>query len=144
ELTKTGTLSADESTITYASSVQNTGNVTLTDVSVTDPLLPGLSCPAIPTLAAGATQVLVCTGNVYAVQPADLDAGQVEYTATASGQLPAPPGGPSPDPVTDDDTVTTPLAQAPGLALVKTVTSTGPYAEGDTISYQFVVTNTGD
>ncbi|MGY0652325.1 beta strand repeat-containing protein, partial [Luteimonas sp. A537] len=144
ELTKTGTLSADESTITYVFSVENTGNVALTNVSVSDPLLPALDCPVIATLAPGATQTLTCTDNVYTVRPGDVDAGQVENTATASGQPPTPPGGPAPDPVTDDDTETTPLAQDAGLEVAKSVTSAGPYTEGDVITYQFVVTNTGN
>ncbi|MFC3240919.1 CshA/CshB family fibrillar adhesin-related protein, partial [Luteimonas padinae] len=144
ELIKTGTLSADESTITYAFSVENTGNVVLNNVTVSDPLLPGLDCPAIATLPAGDTQVLVCTGNVHTVLPEDVDAGEVVNIATASGVPPTPPGGPTPDPVTDDDTVTTPLAQDAELEVEKSVTSVGPYTEGDGISYQFVVTNTGN
>src|SRR5690606_30188072 len=58
---------------------------------------------------------------------------------------PVTPHNPAPTPiVTPPDEVDTPIAQEPGLEITKTVTSTGPYAEGDTISYQFVVTNTGD
>src|SRR5690606_11900561 len=37
-----------------------------------------------------------------------------------------------------------PIAQNPALELAKSVTSAGPYAEGSVISYQFVVSNTGD
>ncbi len=34
--------------------------------------------------------------------------------------------------------------QHPGLELVKAITSSGPYGEGDTINYSFTLTNTGD
>jgi uncharacterized repeat protein (TIGR01451 family) len=111
---------------------------------VSDPLLDGLSCAPIPSLAAGATASFTCTGNVYTVQPGDLNAGQVVNTATASGQPPTPPGGPVPPPVEGDASVTTPLAQNASLALAKSVTSTGPYTIGSTIAYRFVVTNTGN
>lgn len=88
-------------TIEYSFVVANTGNVTVTDVTVTDPL-PGLSpidCPGT-TLAPGAE--MTCTAT-YEVTQADVDAGVVENTATASGQTPT--GGPPP---TDTSTTTVP------------------------------------
>src|SRR5690606_16607590 len=70
-------------------------------------------------------------------------AGNYSNTATASGQPPTPPGGPIPPPVTGDDQEDVPV-QNPGLTIVKSVTSAGPYTVGDTITYSFLVTNTGD
>ncbi|WP_076585751.1 DUF7507 domain-containing protein [Solilutibacter tolerans] len=141
-------------TITYSFVVTNTGNVTLTNVRITsDPNLPSLSCTAV-TLAPGASATLTCTGNVYTITQADMNAGQASNTAVASG---TPPTGAD---VTDtsgtatnnNTPTTTPLTQAPSVALVKTAaapttglgTSTSATDAGDTITYSFVVTNTGN
>ncbi len=139
ELTKTAAVAADQSAITYSFSVSNTGNVDLTNVVVSDPRLPSLSCPAIATLAAGATQALTCTGNVYTVLPADLNAGSVSNTAHAEG---TPPGGGTP--VGDDSTVTTPLTQSPSLSIVKSAEKSTYATLGEVITYSYVVTNNGN
>lgn len=82
--------------ITYTLTVTNVGNVTLSDVVVSDPLL-GLSA-SIGTLAPGASQ----TGNgTYTVNQADIDAGSVYNVATATGA--DPNGGTVSD--SDDETV---------------------------------------
>ena len=39
--------------------------------------------------------------------------------------------------------IDTPIAQTPAMTVVKSVTSSGPYTVGSTISYSFLVTNTG-
>lgn len=69
--------------IEYTFTVENTGNMTLTNVNVTDPL-PGLSAitPTNVTLAPGAIQVFTAT---YTITQADVNAGQVVNIATASG-----------------------------------------------------------
>ncbi len=75
-------------TLTYRMSLGNAGNVTLTNVSVSDPLplLSALSCDtALPAaLAPGAT--LDCTAT-YVVQPADVS---IVNTATASSDQAGP------------------------------------------------------
>ena len=68
-------------TIDYTFTVLNAGNVTLTDVSVTDPLVGAVDCPA-DTLAPGAD--MVCTAT-YTLTQDDIDAGEVVNTASASG-----------------------------------------------------------
>src|SRR5204862_4808618 len=78
------TASAVGDLLTYTFSVTNTGNVTITGISVSDPLLPGLSC-TVASLAPSATSSCTATGNVYTVTQANVDAGQVVNTATASG-----------------------------------------------------------
>src|SRR5690606_17572905 len=81
----------------------------------------------------------------FTVSPDDGHAGNRHNSATAGGTPPSTPTNPNPPPVTTPPSpVDTPIVQDPSLELVKSVTSAGPYAEGDTITYQFVVENTGD
>ena len=122
------------STIAYSFVVTNTGNVTLTGVSVNDPQVGTVTCP-VATLAPAASTT--CTAS-YTLTQADVDAGSVANTATASG---TPPTGAA---VTATDTVTTIVTAAPAISLDKQAgTPTGTSA-GATIDYTFVVTNTGN
>ncbi|XOF33695.1 MAG: C25 family cysteine peptidase [Candidatus Electrothrix sp. YB6] len=78
--------------ITYTFRVRNTGAETLTDVTVSDPLLTGLSCDPILSLAPGTTVDFNCTGgNTYTITQLDVDNGYIDNTATATG---TPPCGP--------------------------------------------------
>ena len=61
-------------TIGYTFLVRNTGNVTLTNVNVSDPQVGSVSCPAT-TLAPGAQ--MTCTAT-YTLTQADIDAGTVD------------------------------------------------------------------
>ena len=83
-LTKTAnptTYNAVGQTITYTYVIKNTGNVTLPGpFTVTDDKVTTVTCAAGP-LAPGAT--LNCTGT-YAITQAELNAGSVTNTATAS------------------------------------------------------------
>ncbi|WP_181157581.1 LPXTG cell wall anchor domain-containing protein [Microbacterium sp. MYb62] len=122
-------------TIEYTFTATNTGNVTLTDVSISDEL-KGLS--EIVYAWPGETGVLapgesVTATATYALTQADVDAGSVDNHAFVTG---APPTG---DPVRDDDEVNTPLPQHAAIGIVKTGT-----LSGDKIDYTFLVTNTGN
>src|SRR5690606_31598842 len=150
EITKTVTSAGpytEGDTISYQFLVENTGDVTLTNVSVTDELV-GLS--AIAYAWPGAEGVLLVGESViatatYTVTAADVNAGNVHNSATAEGTPPTTPTNPTPAPiVTPPDEIDTPIAQEPGIEITKAVTSAGPYTEGDVISYQFLVENTGD
>ncbi|WP_341860924.1 Ig-like domain-containing protein [Gymnodinialimonas sp. 57CJ19] len=122
-------------TITYEFEVQNTGNQTLTNITVTDPLLPGLTCE-VATLDPG--DILICSEN-YIVTQDDVDAGTVVNTATATGNTPA--GGSVSD--TDGETTTMPAA-APAMTLGKSA-SPDPFGPlGSDVIYTFTVTNTGN
>ena len=127
-------------TIKYDFLVTNTGNVTLDPVTVSDPKLGAITCPT-GALVAGAQ--VSCTQKTYTLSQADVDAGKVDNTATATG---TPPAGP---PVTDSDTVSTPVPKLPALELDKTGSAindndaNGADA-GDTVTYGFKVTNTGN
>ena len=131
--------------ITYTFSVTNTGNTTLTQIVVTDPMT-GLviSGGPIATLAPGATNNTI-TGT-YIITQADIDAGKVTNSATATAK------DPQGNDVTDvsgttimtDDSTETPVTQNPKIALVKTAVVGGNGNVGDTVTYTFAVTNTGN
>ncbi|MGB8813563.1 MAG: DUF11 domain-containing protein, partial [Paracoccaceae bacterium] len=139
--------------ITYAFTVRNTGNVTLTNVTVTDPLLGvALTGGPIASLAPGAVNTTTFAAS-YLLTQANIDAGTVQNQATASG---TPPTGPSVTDVSDESGITPPdddptnvaLTRTPSVALLKTsVANLGANARadaGDTISYTYVITNTGN
>ena len=154
-LTKSFTANADEDTsgdislndtLTYTFDIVNDGNVTLTVVTLTDPL-PGLSAFAcapdtLPvTMAPGAT--VSCTAT-YSVVQGDVDAGRIDNTATASGLQP------SGLPISDDDDETVFADRNPSIDLAKRLfanadeDTSGDVSLGDTLTYQFVATNDGD
>ena len=66
----------------------NTGNVTLTGIVVDDPR-PGIGPIACPVTSLAPGEASNCSATYQATQ-ADLDAGRIDNTATASG---APPVG---------------------------------------------------
>jgi hypothetical protein len=68
-------------TLSYRYQVSNTGPDALSSITVTDPAVPLVSCPAA-SLAPGASET--CTGS-YTVTSADVSAGQVTDTAIATG-----------------------------------------------------------
>ena len=131
--------------LSYQIVATNTGNVTLSGVTVSDSLIAGLTCvPSLPTtLAAGAS--VTCTGSYTATQ-ADVDTGSVTNTATASGTPPGPAGTP---PVTDTDDEITTIPPTPALLVSKVATlddanGNGTGDEGETIAYAVSVQNTGN
>ncbi|MER7705363.1 hypothetical protein ABTX81_21040 [Kitasatospora sp. NPDC097605] len=138
----TGKLVAGEQ-ITYSFAVTNTGNVTLKDVKITEGEFTGtgtlspVTCPTAEaaSLAPGAT--VTCTAT-YTVTQADVDAGSVKNSATATG---TPPSGPPPVSPPSEVTITTP--DEPGLSVVKSA-STGTLVKGEEIVYKFEVKNTGN
>ena len=128
-------------TITYSFTVVNRGNVALTDVAVTDPLVGEVACPTGP-VAPGTS--VDCTAAPYALTQADIDSGAVDNTATATADSVAGPPAP------DTDATSTAFTAVRGLALQKSardvadVDDDGAVSAGDTIAYSFTVTNTGD
>ena len=159
ELDKTGALSEDENTVTYTFVATNTGNVTLTDVVITDPLT-GLSVIVHDGSNATAEGVLApgefVTGTAtYTVTTGDRDAGSIVNLATVVGTPPAlmdpedpeAPGIPQ-EPVSDTDPNTLDLAQTAAIQLVKEgeLEGDGDAASqpGDLVGYTFTVTNTGN
>ncbi|HXW34550.1 MAG TPA: hypothetical protein VEJ87_08215, partial [Acidimicrobiales bacterium] len=115
--------------------VTNTGTTTLTGVGVSDNKVADVSCPD-PSLAPGASET--CTGS-YTVTQADVDAGSVANTATATAT------NPQDETITSGSTsVTIDASYATSyLGLVKSTNSTGYGRAGEVIDYSYVVTNTG-
>ena len=147
-------VSAVGDTVTYTFAVTNTGNVDLTDVSVDDtqqppagglasgPTCQSLSSPAgscsgsSTSLAPGQSARFTAT---YIVTQADLDNGSIDDSAIASG---SPPSGPPID--SPPSTATVPVTQNPALSIVKSAAPASVSAVGDTVTYTFAVTNTGN
>ncbi len=132
---KTEVTQLDE-VITYTFEVKNTGNTTLTDVKVNDPMIGKSITLAETTLAPGATTTGTAT---YNVTQTDLDAGNIHNVVTATG---TPPNGTEPPTATDD--VDVPVTRNAALELVKSSDFTTPKAVGETVVYTFKVTNTGN
>jgi uncharacterized repeat protein (TIGR01451 family) len=135
-VTSTGPYDAVGDLMTYEMVATNTGNVTLTNVTISDPLLGALSfTPASPaSLAPGET--LTATGS-HAVTQADLDAGQLDNTAATTASFGALP-------LSDSDSASVPLSQSPALGLVKAGVPLTYDALGDTITYTYTLSNTGN
>ncbi|GGK67254.1 hypothetical protein Sme01_09740 [Sphaerisporangium melleum] len=134
-------VSAAGETVAYSYLATNTGNVTITNVSVQDTSFSGSgSKPMIRCDGTALTpgQQMRCTGT-YTTTQADIDAGRIVNTATVSGD---PPEGPAVTSLPSAASVTAP--RAPGLTLVKTADPTTVTAAGDTVTYHYTITNTGN
>jgi uncharacterized repeat protein (TIGR01451 family) len=128
--------SAAGQTITYHFAVTNTGKAVLSKVTVAHPRTGStVSCPA-STLAAGAQET--CTAS-YVTTSADVAAGKIVDTATATGTTPT-----GSTVTSSPSTLTlTILPQASGISLVKSSIFANYNAVGEHIPFDFLVTNTG-
>ena len=127
------------SSIVYGYTITNTGNVTLTGVTLTDDKITGAITLGATTLAPGASTTGTAT---HVVTEADLLTNPLVNIATATG---TPPTGSN---VTDTDTKSVALTSTPLIDIVKTgVLNMGSNSRadaGDVINYTFTVTNTGN
>ena len=114
-----GTYSAVGDTISYSYLVTNAGNVTLAGPFTVSDDKATVTCPADTSLAVGAS--ITCTAT-YTIGQADLDAGSVTNTASATnGTVTSNP---------DTETVTAVVNKS--LTMVKTATP-GTYSAVDHI-----------
>ena len=153
DLVKTGTLNDDDGTpglsagdtISYAFTVTNTGNVTLTNVSVSDPTVTVSGGP-LASLGVGASDNTTFTGS-YTLTQADIDAGTFTNTASVN----------TGEGASDSDSDTQTLTGSPGLSVVKEVSidggtnwsdanaAPGPYLLNVTNpQFRYTVRNTGN
>ena len=158
--------------VTYTIALQNTGNVSLTSVTVASDTLTRIGGGALSltsgpafvsnsgsspqgTLAPGETATFTAT---YALVQGDVDAGGVSNTATGTG---TPPTGPAVTDVSDDgidtdgntadDPTETLITPQPSIETTKTasVTTAGGVSPtlvdaGDTVTYSITLENTGN
>jgi uncharacterized repeat protein (TIGR01451 family) len=132
-------------TVTFQHQVTNTGNRTMSQITVSDTLTGTATCPST-TLVPNAT--MTCTsGSAYAVTQADVDAGgAMTGTATVSARRPGA--------LTNTGYGTYPVSTlvappVPALHVASSVTVSTPghenlVAVGDVLTYQYVVYNTGN
>ncbi|WP_172966882.1 gliding motility-associated C-terminal domain-containing protein, partial [Patiriisocius marinistellae] len=139
-------------TIDYQFIVINTGNVTLTNITVTDANIDVILLGGpIATLAPGDQDDTTITG-VYSIQQVDIDAGSFTNTATVFGTTPdatiVNDISDETNPAGNNPTVTT-LCQNDSIALIKTGTVNDTNGDGcanvdETITYSFSVINNGN
>ncbi|SIT74266.1 DUF11 domain-containing protein [Microbacterium sp. RU33B] len=126
--------------IQYSFVLTNTGNVALTSPIVVDDTWSGggsapvITCPAGPIAPAG---TLTCTAS-YALTQADVDRGEVALTASALAES---VGG---DVEAGPATAATTVVRTAALTLAHTATPATITTAGQTVSYSFLVTNTGN
>jgi large repetitive protein len=99
-VTSAGAAGSLDDVINYTFAVTNTGNVPLTAVAISDPLL-GTNLTGGPiSLAVGGSDATTFKGT-YTITQTDINAGGVQNTATATGTPPNLPNGNPATPVTD-------------------------------------------
>ncbi|MFC4636585.1 DUF4347 domain-containing protein, partial [Dokdonia ponticola] len=145
--------------ITYTFTVTNPGTVPLSTVTVTDPLLQAPN-PIVPIVFVNGDtngdneldpgEVWTYTAD-YAFTQDDIDTGSVTNSATVDGTAPDTTvvSDTSGTAIDNDDATVTPLCQNPSISIIKTgvfndENGDGFAQVGETISYVFTVTNTGD
>lgn len=124
-------------TIEYSFTITNTGNATLTDLSVSDTGATVSGSP-IASLPPGASDSTTYTAS-YTIKQSDIDSGSYSNTATVSAA----------ENVGDSDTHVQQLDGVSVLTLVKNGQlndddGISGLSAGDTISYAFEITNTGN
>ena len=138
----------ENATLTYTFTVTNDGNVTLTDVHVSD-MLDGLSGISVVDAPNDQTENITLKPSekaafraTYVLTDADVAAGMRDNTATAIGTNVA-----TDDVESDPSTVETEIVAEPHLSIIKSVDRehvAGTDANvGTLLTYTFVVTNNG-
>jgi uncharacterized repeat protein (TIGR01451 family) len=134
--------------VTYSFVVRNTGNVTMSAISLTDDDFSGfgpLSDIDCPQDQLGPEQSMTCQAT-YIVEQEDVDAGVLTNHAVVTGLSPIPLGEDDPVEASDQSQTALPALAEPSLDLVQTGSrrTDGPASLGEIVDYRFVVLNTGN
>src|SRR4029079_5912627 len=138
---KSGAPTKAGDSVVWTVTVKNTGNVTLTNVSVTDALAGATivtPCGFSSPIASLAPNASVSCDVSYAVTQANVNAGSVTNTATALG---TPPTGAN---VTDTDANAVTITPAAAIDITKVKKSGTPTKAGDPVTWTVTVVNTGN
>jgi uncharacterized repeat protein (TIGR01451 family)/gliding motility-associated-like protein len=119
--------------IPYTIVITNTGNETLTDVLITDPLTGMVEI--LPTLAPDES---VTYETSYTVTQEDIEAGSITNFASASGK------DPDGNEVDGGDGTTITVVKMPAIQIVKEADKEAVIVVGEVITYTLTVTNTGN
>ena len=152
----TASYSAVGGTVSYTFQVTNNTAVPLTGVSVTDAITDGAAGTTAPTVTcvSRTTPSATCSGASttlapgqvanfvasYTVTQGDLDYGHITDRATATGTPPT--GGALTN--ASNTVVRCPQRQTPAMTIVKSVSPTSVSAAGQSVTWHFLVTNTGN
>jgi uncharacterized repeat protein (TIGR01451 family) len=135
-----GTYSAPGQFITYTYTVQNTGNVYLSNIWIIDDHITNSISISSSNLAPGQSAI----GNAtYSTTQSDIDNGSVVNTATSSCIF-------NHHPVSNTTTTTVNAVQRQAMAIRQSTTTNNPIdpttynAVGQTITYTYTVTNSGN
>ena len=121
--------------VPYSYLVTNTGNITLTGISLIDDNIDGsVSCPAASLPPTSGSNTMTCTAQ-HTVTLAEMNAGgNLTNNVTASSNE-------APDAT---DSLSIPITQTPGMSVVKSSTATTYTMVGDVLDYEILITNTGN
>jgi hypothetical protein len=127
--------------VTYRFTVFNNGNTTVDDLAIDEDAFSGTG--TAPTLVCETTTLApgdetTCEGT-YADTQADIDARQITNIGHATG---ATPTGTLVESLPDDAVVG--VVPVEGMTLTKTASPTTVKAAGETLTYSYLVTNTGN
>ncbi|RZA00453.1 MAG: DUF11 domain-containing protein [Sphingobacteriaceae bacterium] len=130
-------------TLNYAFKVTNTGNVTLTNIVVTDANATITGSP-ITSLLPGASANLTA---VHVLTQSDIDAGSVTNQASITGKDPKGNNvskvSDDPNTPAQDDATIVSIAATPAMTFTKVAISSGVNT-GDVVTYTITVKNTGN
>ncbi|WP_344820932.1 DUF7507 domain-containing protein, partial [Aquimarina gracilis] len=133
--------------ITYTIEVINTGNVTLSNITLIDPIADTISPNTITSIVPGQTITVTAT---HVITQTDLDLGNVTNVASVTAEDPngtiITDDSDDPDTVIPDDATVTTIDQNPELTLTKldNPAPDGAYdTVGELITYTLEVVNTG-
>ncbi|KAG1694950.1 hypothetical protein GQR58_006877 [Nymphon striatum] len=144
------TVTDKDDTVVYTFTFVNTGTVDLVNLAVQDPLFGSGNVCTIASLPAGNTDNTSCV-LTYTITQADVDAGSILNTAASTAYAPDGATLILENDTANDNSVSTPITQAPSLSVIKSAATLTTDADsstditlGDTLTYTVTATNDGN